>query len=81
MKTSKVFELFRRKELKEIFTPNTVAKLAYVRRGDIEASLLSNIAIPGKQIILFYEFLCFIHCNTKIAPNRTIPMISVNAPG
>lgn len=53
MKTSKVFELFRRKELKEIFTPNTVAKLAYVRRGDIEASLLSNIAIPGKQIILY----------------------------
>ena len=47
------FKIFHRKELKEVFTPNTIAKLAYVKRGDIEKELLSNITIPGKQIILY----------------------------
>ncbi len=45
--------LFRRRKLSEIFTPNTVAKLAYVKRGKIENDLLSNLEIPGKQIILY----------------------------
>lgn len=48
-----LFKKFRRKELQDVFTPNTVAKLAYVRRDKIEADLLSNITIPGKQIILY----------------------------
>lgn len=48
-----LLNIFRRKDLKEIFTPNTIAKLAYVRRGEIEENLLSNITIPGKQIILY----------------------------
>ena len=50
---SKIIKIFRRKELKEIFTPNTIAKLTYVRRSEIEKNLLSNITIPGKQIILY----------------------------
>lgn len=50
---SGLLNIFRRKDLKEIFTPNTIAKLAYVRRGEIEENLLSNITIPGKQIILY----------------------------
>lgn len=51
--TSGRLNIFCRKNLKEIFTPNTIAKLAYVRRGEIEDNLLSNITIPGKQIILY----------------------------
>lgn len=50
---SGLLNIFHRKDLKEIFTPNTIAKLAYVRRGEIEENLLSNITIPGKQIILY----------------------------
>lgn len=50
---SGLLNIFRCKDLKEIFTPNTIAKLAYVRRGEIEENLLSNITIPGKQIILY----------------------------
>lgn len=50
---SKLSNIFHRKELKEVFTPNTIAKLTYVRRGEIEENLLSNISIPGKQIILY----------------------------
>lgn len=50
---SRLLNIFRRKNLREIFTPNTIAKLAYVRRGEIEENLLSNITIPGKQIILY----------------------------
>lgn len=50
---SRFLSIFRRKELKDVFTPNTIAKLAYVKRGEIEENLLSNITIPGKQIILY----------------------------
>lgn len=48
-----ILKIFQRKSLKEIFTPNTIAKLTYVKRVELENELLSNINIPGKQIILY----------------------------
>lgn len=49
----KILKIFQRKKLNEVFTPNTIAKLTYVRRKEIEETLLSNVNIPGKQIILY----------------------------
>lgn len=50
---SRLLNIFHCKKLGEVFTPNTIAKLTYVRRGNVEKNLLSNITIPGKQIILY----------------------------
>ena len=45
--------LFSRHKLKDIFTPTTIAKLAYVNRNNIEKDLEKYLNIPGKQIIIY----------------------------
>lgn len=39
--------------LDEVFTPNTVAKLTYVKRKTLEEDLEKYITLPGKQIFLY----------------------------
>ena len=45
--------LFKNYKLDDIFTPNTVAKLAYVNREIIENDLEKYINLPGKQIVVY----------------------------
>lgn len=45
--------LFKNFKLDEIFTPNTVAKLAYVNRDIIESDFEKYINLPGKQIVVY----------------------------
>lgn len=40
-------------KLGEVFTPNTIAKLAYVERKTLESDLNKYINLPGKQIFLY----------------------------
>lgn len=40
-------------ELGEVYTPTTVAKLAYVKRDDLEHKFLKYFTLAGKQIILY----------------------------
>lgn len=37
----------------EVFTPNTVAKLSYVKRDTIETDLEKYLSLPGKQIVVY----------------------------
>jgi energy-coupling factor transporter ATP-binding protein EcfA2 len=39
--------------LEEVFTPNTIAKLTYVKRELIEEDLEKYIKLPGKQIVVY----------------------------
>lgn len=45
--------IFKPNKLSEVFTPNTVAKLSYVVRNDIESELSKNLTLSGRQIILY----------------------------
>lgn len=45
--------LFNRSALKEVFTPNTIAKLTYVKRNVIEEDLRKYISMPGTQIVVY----------------------------
>lgn len=40
-------------KLKEIFTPQTVAKLTYISRKILETDLTKYLDLPGKQIIIY----------------------------
>ena len=40
-------------KLDEIFTPNTTAKLTYIKRELIEDDLEKYITLPGKQIVVY----------------------------
>jgi len=40
-------------KLKEVFTPNTVAKLTYINRSLLETDLEKYISLPGKQIVVY----------------------------
>ena len=40
-------------KLDEIFTPNTIAKLTYIKRELIEDDLEKYIMLPGKQIVVY----------------------------
>jgi hypothetical protein len=46
-------KLFKTNKLNEIFTPNTTAKLTYVKRDNIEEDLEKYLDLPGKQIVLY----------------------------
>lgn len=45
--------LFKRRELADVFTPNTTAKCTYIERDVIEESFLKNLNIRGRQIIMY----------------------------
>lgn len=45
--------LIKPSKLIDIFTPNTIARLTYIRRKNLENSLSLNLSIPGKQIIIY----------------------------
>ena len=47
------YRLFKNYTLDDIFTPNTVARLAYVNREIIESDLEKYINLPGKQIVVY----------------------------
>jgi len=46
-------KLFKSYNLNEVFTPNTVAKLTYVKREVLENDLDKYISLPGKQIVIY----------------------------
>lgn len=48
-----ISKLFKNNILNEIFTPNTTAKLTYVKRQIIEEDLEKYLDLPGKQIVLY----------------------------
>lgn len=45
--------LFSTNTINDIFTPNTVARLTYINRNNIEEDLEKYLELPGKQIILY----------------------------
>lgn len=45
--------LFQKHQLNEIFTPNTIAKLAYITREKLERDLSKNINQPGRQVVIY----------------------------
>lgn len=45
--------LFQKHQLTEIFTPNTVAKLAYITREKLEQDLSKNLKQPGRQVVIY----------------------------
>lgn len=45
--------LFKPYNLEEVFTPNTVAKLTYIRRDGLDRDIEDYINIPGKQIFVY----------------------------
>jgi hypothetical protein len=45
--------LFSTNKPNEVFTPNTVAKLTYVKRDTIETDLEKYLSLPGKQIVVY----------------------------
>lgn len=45
--------LFKRNNLGEVFTPNTIAKLSYVDREKLEEELSKYLKLEGRQIILY----------------------------
>lgn len=47
-----ISRLFKTNLLIEIFTPNSIAKLTYVKREVIEEDLEKYLSIPGKQIVI-----------------------------
>ncbi len=44
---------FKSYSLEEVYTPNTSAKLTYIKRGIIENDLEKYISLPGKQIFIY----------------------------
>lgn len=48
-----VKRMFSSNKLTKIFTPNTVAKLTYVSRSNIENELEKALSLPGKQIVMY----------------------------
>lgn len=48
-----ILRRFKFNKLSEVFTPNTVAKLSYVVRDNIENELSKNLTLSGRQIILY----------------------------
>ncbi|MBL0911281.1 MAG: ATP-binding protein [Bacteroidia bacterium] len=46
-------KIFTTNQLTEVFTPNTVAKLTYVKRQTIDSDLEKYLQIPGNQIIIY----------------------------
>lgn len=44
---------FKKKTLSDVFTPGTVAKVNYLRRGELEARITNSLETPGVQIILY----------------------------
>lgn len=44
---------FHPNSLCDVYTPTTTAKLAYVRRNDLESIFTKYLRLPGKQIILY----------------------------
>lgn len=45
--------IFKTTKPNEVFTPNTVAKLTYVKRDIIETDLEKYLSLPGKQIVIY----------------------------
>jgi energy-coupling factor transporter ATP-binding protein EcfA2 len=45
--------IFKTYNLKEVYTPNTAAKLTYIKREIIENDLEKYISLPGKQIFIY----------------------------
>jgi Cdc6-like AAA superfamily ATPase len=45
--------LFKTTKPNDVFTPNTVAKLTYVKRDTIETDLEKYLSLPGKQIVVY----------------------------
>lgn len=45
--------IFSPYKLDEVFTPNTVAKVTYIKRKSLEDDLEKYITLPGKQIVLY----------------------------
>lgn len=45
--------IFKTYTLEEVFTPNTVAKLSYIKRDIIENDLEKYLLVPGKQIVIY----------------------------
>lgn len=50
--------VFKKYNLKDVFTPSTVAKLTYVERKLVEGDLLKSLEIPGMQIVLYGHSGC-----------------------
>lgn len=50
--------LFRRYKLKNVFTPSTIARLAYVERVELERDLTKFIQMPGMQVVLYGHSGC-----------------------
>ncbi|MGR3855891.1 AAA family ATPase [Chryseobacterium indologenes] len=46
-------KIFSPYKLNEVFTPNTVAKVTYVKRELLEGDLKKYISLPGKQIVIY----------------------------
>lgn len=40
-------------ELKEVFTPNTSAEIAYIKRDKVERQIDRALDIAGKQLVIF----------------------------
>lgn len=43
----------KRNELKDVFTPNRAARLAYIKREIIENDLERDLSLPGRQIVVY----------------------------
>ena len=50
--------LFRRKKLKNVFTPSSIAKLTYIVRKELEKDLEKFLDLPGMQIVLYGHSGC-----------------------
>lgn len=48
-----VKRIFKTAKSNEVFTPNTIAKLTYVKRDTIETDLEKYLSLPGKQIVIY----------------------------
>ncbi len=53
-----LIRIFGRCKLKQVFTPSTVAKLTYIKRGTLESDVKKFIQIPGTQLVLFGHSGC-----------------------
>lgn len=45
--------IFKTTKPSELYTPNTIAKITYVKRGTIETDLEMYLLLPGKQIVIY----------------------------
>lgn len=46
-------KIFRKRNLKDVFTPGTIAKVNYLRRNELEKRITTSLDTPGVQIILY----------------------------